>query len=180
MIQTENVLDANVPAIARRLEAMNEMLRGGVFKLEIFKAFDGVVDYSKPHDVQEMRNAYMNVGGALLLDLLIGAGGTVYSNANANIGIGDSATAVAASQTDLQAGANKLRKVMDATFPSRASQLMTFKSTFATGDANWVWNEIALFNAAAAGTMLCRALVASPFTKTAGLSVVATYTLTVP
>lgn len=167
----------------------NQILRGGRFRLATYRAKpvyekgiwvrDEFLD-DLPLDVQETNNIYVNSGGALLLDLVMGAGGNAYNNTNSYIGIGDSSTAPAVGQTDLVAATNKLRKAMDATFPSRASQVSTFRSTFATGDANWVWNEIGLFNAAAAGTMLCRALVSSPFTKTSGISVVATYTLTVP
>ena len=157
------------------LDAMERLPFHGWFKLEKFRVSDGELI-----EVQEFSNLVVNVGGALMLDLLIGAGGTVFSNANAYIGIGDSATAAAVGQTDLQAATNKLRKAMDATFPSRASQVMTFKSTFASGDANYAWNEIGLFNASSAGSMFSRALVTSPFTKTAGLSIVATYTLTCP
>ena len=179
MIQNENVLGRDIPQLKAHLEAVNEILRGGVFKIEIFKAFDDGLRGDKPIDIQEMRNIYVNAGGALLLDLLIGGGGTVYSNANAYIGIGNGTTAPAASQTDLQ-GASKTRKAMEATFPSRSGQVMTFRSLFGTSDANYAWEEIALFNASTAGTMMCRALVSSPFTKTAGLSITATYTLTVP
>jgi hypothetical protein len=150
----------------------------GLFKLELFDVTKNGIVAPTPHEVMEFSNLLSNAGGALAEDLLIGAGGTVFSNANAYIGSGDSATAVSAAHTDLQAASNKLRKAMDATFPSRASQTLTFRSTFATTDANWQWNEMAVFNAAAAGTMLCRALVASPFTKTSALSIVATYTWT--
>jgi hypothetical protein len=131
-------------------------------------------------DAQEFPNLVTNVGGALMLDLLAAAGGTAFNNANAYIGIGDSTTAAAVGQTDLQAATNKLRKAMDATFPSRSGQVMTYKSTFATTDANYAWNEIGLFNASSTGTMFSRAVIASPFTKTSALSVVSTYTLTCP
>ena len=150
----------------------------GIFHLAAFEHY-GVGRRkvtAKPIWEQQFFNLLANAGAALVEDLLIGAGGTVYSNANAYIGSGDSATAVSAAHTDLQAATNKLRKAMDATFPSRASQTLTFKSTFATGDANWQWNEMAVFNASSSGTMLCRSLVSSPFTKTSALSIVATYT----
>jgi hypothetical protein len=62
-------------------------------------------------------NILVTAGITLLLNLLIGAGGTVYSNANANLGIGDSTTAAAIGQTDLQAASNKVRQAMDATYP---------------------------------------------------------------
>ncbi len=133
----------------------------------------------KPHDILEFGNLLMNAGGALVMDLMMGAGGTAYNNANSYIGVGDSSTAAAATQTDLIASTNKLRKAMAATFPSRASQIVTFQSVFATGDANYLWNEIAAFNASSAGTMLNRALVSSPFTKTSSLSVTASLTWTI-
>lgn len=86
----------------------------------------------------------------------VGAAVTAFSNANAHIGVGDSATAFAAGQTDLVAATNKMRKAMDGGYPSGAANVQTFRATFATGDANWAWNEWGIFNAAAAGTMLNR------------------------
>lgn len=86
----------------------------------------------------------------------IGAGVTAFNNANSYIGVGDSTTAFAAGQTDLQAATNKMRKQMDATYPSGASNVITFRSTFATTDANWAWQEWGVFNASTAGTMLNR------------------------
>ncbi len=151
----------------------------GIFKIEKFAVDENGVVADTPFEVIEKENSYTNAGGALLLDLLIGAGGTTFANANAYLGSGDSSTAFAASQTDLQAATNKIRKAMDATFPSRSGQVMTFKATFGTSDANWVWNEIALFNASTAGTMLCRS-VANYGTKTSAASWQLSYTLTVP
>lgn len=87
---------------------------------------------------------------------------TYYDNTNAHIGVGDSTTAAAATQTDLQAGANKLRKAMDATYPTHtagatsASNKITFRATFATGDANFAWEEFGVFNSDTAAGMLNR------------------------
>ena len=86
----------------------------------------------------------------------IGASVTAFNNANAYIGVGDSTTAFAASQTDLQAASNKTRKAMDATYPSGGSNVITFRSTFGTSDANYAWQEWGIFNASSAGTMLSR------------------------
>lgn len=130
-------------------------------------------------DEQEFPNLVVNVGGALMLDKLIGAAGTVFSNANAHIGVGNGTAAPAVAQTDLQ-GASKTRKAMEATFPSRSGQVMTFESIFGTGDANYSWEEIALFNASSGGDMFSRSLISSPFTKSSSISVTATYTLTCP
>ena len=97
-----------------------------------------------------------NAGRDLIAADIIGEAITEFDNANAHIGVGDSATAFAAAQTDLQAGVNKFRQAMDATYPQRAGNVLTFRSTFGTGDANFAWEEWAVFNAAAAGTMLNR------------------------
>ena len=100
-------------------------------------------------------NVFTTAGISLMLDLLVGGGGTVFSNANARVGVGDGSTAASAGQTDLQ-GTNKLRKAMDATYPSRITTVMTFQSTFGTSDANFAWNEWGIFNSASGATMFNR------------------------
>lgn len=149
----------------------------GLYKLELFDVSRSGLRAPTPHEILEFNNLLTNAGGALAEDLLIGAGGTVFSNANAYIGVGNGTTAVSAAHTDLQ-GASKTRKAMNSTFPSRASQTLTFKSTFGTSDANYSWEEMAVFNASSVGTMLSRALVSAPFTKTSSLSIDATFTWT--
>jgi hypothetical protein len=122
----------------------------------------------KPYEtIKGKGNLLVNSGIQLLEDLLIGAAGTSFSNSNARLGVGDSSTAAAAGQTDLQAATNKFRKVMDATYPSRTSQTLSFRSTFDTGEANFAWAEWGIFNAASAGTMLNRK-VESLGTKSSG------------
>jgi hypothetical protein len=106
------------------------------------------------------------------------AASTPFSNANSYIGVGDSTTAFAVGQTDLQAATNKLRKAMDATYPQLATNVLTFRSTFATGDANFAWQEWGVFNASSAGTMLNR-VVESLGTKTNTQTWQFTVTLTV-
>lgn len=83
---------------------------------------------------------------------------TYFNNAQAAIGVGDSTTAAAATQTDLQAASNKLRRAMDATYPLHTDGVVvgaataTFRSTFATADANWAWQEWILANSATLAT----------------------------
>ena len=108
---------------------------------------------------------------------IIGGAYTALNNAGAHLGVGDSATAFAAAQTDLQAATNKLRKAMNATYPQRSANVLTFQSDFLDGEANFAWQEIGSFNAAAAGTMLTR-LVTALGTKASGTWTL-TYTLTV-
>lgn len=98
----------------------------------------------------------VDAGRNHMVQATIGAAVTAFNNANSYIGVGDSTTAHAVGQTDLQAATNKMRKAMDATYPSGATNVITFRSTFATSDANWAWQEWGIFNAAAAGTMLSR------------------------
>jgi len=96
------------------------------------------------------------VGKELIAKALMGDTFTNYNNTNACLGVGDSNVAFADTQTDLQAATNKLRKGMDATYPTRAVREITWKATFESADANWAWLENGVFNAASAGEMLAR------------------------
>ena len=118
-------------------------------------------------------NAMVDIGIGYALLLLVGGGGTAYNNANAYLGVGDSSTAWSTTHTDLQAATNKLRKGMNATYPVTGTKKQTFRSDFLTGEANWVWNEWGIFNAASGVTMLSRKVEALG-TKASG-----TWTLTV-
>lgn len=132
-----------------------------------------------PTEIRVSRNLLVNTGLTDIGNGLTTAGlATPYTNANANIGVGDSSTAAAVGQTDLQAASNKLRKPMDATFPTVANGVYTFRSTFATTDANFVWAEWATFNASSTGRMLNRA-VAALGTKTSAQSWQLTVTITI-
>lgn len=98
--------------------------------------------------------------------LIRGTTGTPFNGTNAHIGVGDSSTAFAVGQTDLQAASNKMREQVDA-LPGLTGNVLQFVATFESGDANWAWAEWGIFNAAASGTMLCRK-VASHGTKASG------------
>jgi hypothetical protein len=89
-------------------------------------------------------NLLVNEGLQRLRDLLVAAGGTAYNNANAFIGVGDTNTAEAASQTELQAtanAANRFYKGMNATFPTTSGQAATWAADFTSGEANFLWAE---------------------------------------
>lgn len=116
-------------------------------------------------------------GGVLaMLNRLIGSTTEpAYSNANARIAVGDSTTAATNAQTDLQAATNKLRKAMNATYPTTPTgNSVVFQSDFATSEANWVWNEWAIMNTATANQGMLNRKVESLGTKASG-----TWTLTV-
>lgn len=82
---------------------------------------------------------------------------TLFDNTNAYVGVGDGTAAFAATQTDLQ-GTNKTRKGMEAGYPdqSQGANVLRFKSSFGTADANYAWQEWGVFNASTAGTMMNR------------------------
>ncbi|HSW37858.1 MAG TPA: hypothetical protein VLL97_00025 [Acidobacteriota bacterium] len=91
-------------------------------------------------------NVMLNEGIGEHIDLLCGIGGTAFSNANAYIGVGDSDTAAAASQTALQAETNKLFKAMESGYPQRSNQTVTFRSVYGSADANYAWKEFTVSN----------------------------------
>lgn len=141
-----------------------------------------------PYDVIERENNLLMYGGASVQwQTLIGNGTatagqvlTYFNNAQAAIGVGDSTTAAAATQTNLQGTTNvtdRIRKAMDSTYPihtdgtTSAANSIVFRSTFATTDANFAWQEWGVFNSAtdATGRMLNRK-VESLGTKTSAAS----------
>ncbi len=120
-------------------------------------------------------NMFLNEGINALWSLVCGGAETSYSNANARLGVGDSTAGAAATQTALQAGANVLFKGMDATFPTfGTAQKATFKSTFASAEGNFAWQEWGIDNGATANKNLNRK-VESLGTKSSGT----TWTLSV-
>lgn len=142
--------------------------------------------------IEREGNLLMYGGASCLWQTLIGNGTatagqalTYFNNTQAAIGAGDSNTAAAATQTNLQAASNKLRKAMDATYPQHTDATtsgaasIVFRSTFTTSDANYAWQEWGIFNSAtdAVGRMLNRK-VESLGTKTSSATWQFTCTLT--
>jgi hypothetical protein len=96
----------------------------------------------KPYEIIEGEgNCLLNTGIDEMWDLIVGDSASHFSNAAAQIGVGDSNTAAAASQTDLQAATNKTYKSMESGYPASTAQKATFKASFGAGDANYTWNE---------------------------------------
>lgn len=97
---------------------------------------------------------------------MVGTSLAAVDASNGYIGVGDSSTAFAVGQTDLQAASNKHREILDGA-PGLSGADMTFVATFESADANFAWAEFGIFNASSSGTMLCRK-VASHGTKASG------------
>jgi hypothetical protein len=120
----------------------------------------------------------MTTVGRNLLPLMITGGSyTAFSTSNGRLGVGDSTTAFAVAQTDLQASSNKLRKALDGA-PNIATNVITYVSTFGSSDANFSWQEFGLFNAGSGGDMFSR-VVSNQGTKVSGQVWELTYQLTV-
>lgn len=89
-------------------------------------------------------NLLTTAGLTRITALITGGGGQAASNTAARLGVGNSSTAALVGDTDLGAASgsgNRQFYVMDATYPTVAAGVITAKSTFASGDANFVWNE---------------------------------------
>jgi hypothetical protein len=121
-------------------------------------------DQAVPYEVIEGEGNLLVTNGAnLLWTALIGGAITAFSNANARLGVGDSNTAAAVSQTDLQAATNKTRVAMDGGYPSVSTNQTQWRSTFGSGVAEWAggWQEWAIFNAASGATSMLNRVVAN-------------------
>jgi len=99
------------------------------------------LEETAPYEVIEGEgNLMLNEGIDEIWDLVTGVGGTVYSNANARIGVGNSNTAADATQTGLLGGSTAF-KAMEGGFPTSTTQKVTFKSSFGDAEANFAWEE---------------------------------------
>ena len=114
-------------------------------------------------------NLLLNEGINELLTCICGTGATKFDNTNAYLGVGDSNTAEAATQTGLQAATNKLYKAMDTSYPTYGtSQKATWRSTFTGSDANWAWNEFTVANGNSDASKNLNRKVSAQGTKTSG------------
>lgn len=89
-------------------------------------------------------NLLVNQGIQRFEDLMLAAGGTALNNANSYLGVGDTSTAAAATDTDFGAAAgatHRFLRAMNATYPSRSGQVITLQSDFPGTDAAFHWQE---------------------------------------
>lgn len=162
--------------------------------LEVAKFLGDWHPEADPYDVFVTDYNMLLFGGvSCLWQALIGNGTstagqalTFFNTSQAAIGVGDSNTAAAATQTDLQASTNKLRVGMVASFPQHTDGVtagassITFRSTFDTTQANFAWEEAGVFNSVTSGTgrMLNRK-VQSMGTKTSASSWQITFSISI-
>lgn len=123
---------------------------------------------------QTYRNLITTAGKGAYLDRLAGLGAVA---AFTTLGVGNSATAAAVTDTQLQGGSVFLQAA-DATFPSRSGTVLSIQTTFGTAVANFTWNEAGYFNGVTNGTsVLFNRVIIGPFAKTAATSI--SYTSTI-
>jgi hypothetical protein len=136
--------------------------------------------HPNPYDtvVVEDCNLIVTNGANIMLNALIVAASPLWNATNARIGVGDSATAATAADTDLNAATNKLRVVVNS-IPTVTTNVLTAVATFTTGQANWVWNEWGLFNAASGATSMLNHAVTNLGTKTSASAWTITVTITI-
>jgi hypothetical protein len=134
-------------------------------------------------------NRLTTVGlNALTLRLVTAA--QVWDQTHVGLGVGTSTTADAIGDTDLIG--TKRYNTMDATFPSQANGVLTFKATYASGEAEFAWEEYgAIVNSGTATThvpgasktsnyvLLNRKAPAALGTKGAGTTWAFTMTITI-
>jgi len=125
------------------------------------------------------KNCLLDEGMNELWSLIAGTGGVKFDNANAFLGVGDSATAANKTQVGLQAATNKLYKAMMATFPTYGtSQQAVWKSSFGSAEANWTWNEMTVANGNSDASDNLNRVVSAQGTKTSGQTWELTLTIT--
>lgn len=113
-------------------------------------------------------NLLLNEGITALQNLLVGNAETNFGNANAWIGVGDSATAASATDTGLIATTNELYKGMEATYPQISGQVTTWRSVYGSSEANFAWNEFTVANGNSDAADNLNRLVSAQGTKTSG------------
>lgn len=123
--------------------------------------------YKISPDITTIRhhNLLVTVGITRMLNLLIAAGGQAYTNTYARIGTSDNAGVTTnnatAGDTDLGGTTNKYFQAMAATYPSVATNVVTFQATFPSGQGNYTWNDWGI-DQGGAGSSTSGATVGAP------------------
>jgi hypothetical protein len=101
----------------------------------------------EPYEIfqRDDANMILQAGWVALLGGIAGTSITTkFSASVGRIGVGDSATAAAYTQTDLQASSNKYYQLVSGAptiTTSSTPPTLVFAATFGTGNANYAWNE---------------------------------------
>jgi hypothetical protein len=145
------------------------------WKVDKYKGDWNPLGLMEPYEVVEGKGNLLVIGGASAIwQLVFKTGFTSFVLTQCHVGVGDSATPEADTQTDLQAAVNKTRVASTTISHTDSTSLTAAKTVSITtsfpsgtggGNANHAWQEWGIFNAASSGRMLNRK-VASLGTKT--------------
>ena len=108
-----------------------------------------------------IKNLIVDVGKDAIMKLLANMSGGGYTT---TIGVGDSSTAAAVGQTDLQASSNKTFKTVASGDKVYTRPTLFLSVDFGYSEANYTWNEIGLKDNNS--VLLARQVDASPLGKT--------------
>ena len=109
------------------------------------------------------KNLVVNVGKDSILKYIGNITGGGYGN---QIGVGDSTTAAAAGQTDLQATGNKLWKTIASSERVYVRPTLFLSADFGYSEANFTWNEIGIRDNQGSPILWARQVDSSPLVKT--------------
>lgn len=133
----------------------------------VLKGPDGAVK-----DTREINNLVVTAGKGYIASRMKDASATAMSH----MAVGTTNTAAAAGDTALAAEVGSSRTALTST--NVVAAVVTYACTFGAGVGTGALVEAGIFNAGAAGTMLCRT-VFSVINKAAGDSLLITWTVTV-
>lgn len=118
----------------------------------------------EPDEVVEVEgNLLTTVGLNRIGNLIIGAGGAAFTNTLGFAGVGATSTAATVGDTQLAGNGNSSTawyKGLDASNPTQTNGAITANCTFASGDANFAWNEWC-WGIVASGTVTAANAIAS-------------------
>ena len=121
-----------------------------------------------------IKNLIVDVGKDALLKLIANMTGGGYVT---TIGVGDSTTAAAVGQTDLQASSNKTFKTVASGDKVYTRPTLFLSVDFGYSEANYTWNEIGLKDNNS--VLLARLVDASPLGKTSSKRAIVEWQLSV-
>lgn len=108
-----------------------------------------------------IKNLIVDAGKHSILKYIGNISGGGYAN---QVGVGDSTTAAAAGQTDLQASSNKYWKAIQASDRILLGETLYVSVDFGYTEGNFTWNELGLRDNNS--VMYARQIDSSPFVKT--------------
>jgi hypothetical protein len=113
----------------------------------VLKGPDGSVK-----DVRDIKNLVVNAGLAHITSRLLGTSSGVMSH----MALGSGTTAAAAGNTALGSQLGSRKTLTSSVQSGTNNEAITYVATFAAGEGTGAVTEAGIFNAATAGTMLCR------------------------